>query len=173
MKKARKLIDYSIFILIVLVLTLLVRSYAFQRAEVEGNSMEPTLSDGDSILVNKLAYKLGSPKRFEVVVFPFEGDTYFIKRIVGLPGETVEIREGVLLINGSLINDPMGGIPIEDAGIAAEPVVLKEDEYFLLGDNRNHSQDSRSNMVGAVHKGRLTGKAWLRIRPLEHFGAVK
>ena len=99
--------------------------------------------------------------------------TYYIKRIIGLPGETVQIVDGYIYINGKQLDEHYGNEIIEEAGMAAEPVTLGEDEYFVMGDNRNNSQDSRVSDVGAIHRDELMGRAWIRIWPLDQFGVIK
>ena len=116
--------------------------------------------------------------RFDIIVFPFryQEDTYYIKRIIGLPGETVQIDEnGVIYINGEVLKESYGRevIKPEYLGVAKNPVVLGDDEYFVMGDNRNNSTDSRSELVGNIHRKDIVGRAWLRIWPLEDFGILK
>ena len=101
--------------------------------------MEATLHDGDNLIVDKLSYRFRDPKRFEIIVFPYryKENTYYIKRIIGLPGETVQVKDGYVYIDGEKLDENYGLEVMEDAGIAAEPIELGEDEYFVLGDNRN------------------------------------
>ena len=117
------------------------------------------LSDGDHLIVDKISYRFREPQRYEIVVFPYryEKNTYYIKRIIGLPGETVQIVDGYIYINGKQLDEHYGNEIIEEAGMAAEPVTLGEDEYFVMGDNRNNSQDSRVSDVGAIHRDELMG----------------
>ena len=118
-----------------------------------GGSMETTLSENDNLIVDKLTYRFNEPKRFDIVVFPYryEKDTYYIKRIIGLPGETVFIdEEGNIFIDEELLQEDYGKETILDAGRAYEPITLGEDEYFVMGDNRNNSQDSRDPAVGNI-----------------------
>ena len=115
--------------------------------------MENTLHNGDNLIVDKLSYRFRDPERFDIIVFPFQyqANTYYIKRIIGLPGETVQIMEdGSIYINGEKLEESYGRevIQPETIGRAAEPIVLGEDEYFVMGDNRNNSSDSRTDIVG-------------------------
>ena len=140
--------------------------------------METTLSDGDNLIVDKLTYRFNDPERFDIIVFPFQyqEDTYYIKRIIGLPGETVQIDEkGNIYINGEILQESYGREIIfpENVGIAIDPIVLGEDEYFVMGDNRNNSSDSRTEIVGNIHRDDIIGKAWLRIWPFAKFGVLK
>lgn len=177
MKKALKeIMGTSLYLLIVLVLTFLVVTYVGQRTKVSGSSMEPMLSDGDNLIVDKLSYRFSEPERFDIIVFPFRyaEKTYYIKRIIGLPGETVYIdEEGSIFINGELLKEYYGMETIVDPGRAFEPITLGEDEYFVLGDNRNNSSDSRDPVVGNIHRNEFIGKAWMRIFPFNKIGMIK
>ena len=138
--------------------------------------MEPMLSDGDNLIVDKLSYRFNEPQRFDIIVFPFRyaEKTYYIKRIIGLPGETVFIDEnGTIFINGEELQDSYGKEIIKDPGRAYEPITLGEDEYFVLGDNRNNSSDSRDPVVGNIHRDEFIGKAWMRIWPFSKMGMIK
>ena len=141
-----------------------------------GSSMEPMLEDGDNLIVDKISYRFEEPRRFDIIVFPFryEEKTYYIKRIIGLPGETVYIDEsGAVYINGEVLKESYGKETIIDPGRAFEPVILGEDEYFVMGDNRNNSSDSRDPVVGNIHRDEFIGKAWMRIWPLDMLGRIK
>ena len=170
-----ELFTNSLFLLAVLILTLLIVKYVGQRTVVIGQSMERTLFDGDNLIVDKISYRFRDPKRFEVVVFPYayEEKTYFIKRVIGLPGERVRIEDGTIYINGSPLNENYGAEVIKKPGLAAEEIQLGEDEYFVMGDNRNNSKDSRDPSVGNIHKKDLIGRAWLRLFPFDKIGFVK
>ena len=137
--------------------------------------METTLSDGDNLIVDKITYRFRDPQRFEIIVFPFqyEEHTYYIKRIIGLPGETVQVIDGYVYINGEMLDENYGLEVMEDPGIAAEPITLGDDEYFVLGDNRNHSSDSRDPSVGVLHRSDIMGRAWIRIWPFDKFGVIR
>ena len=172
----KSILNFSIYILVVLVLTLLVVRYVGQRTVVMGHSMEPTLSDQDNLLVDKLSYRLHDPKRFDVVVFPYQyaDKTYFIKRIIGLSGETVRIDDtGSIYINDELLMEAYGKEVIEDPGLARDGITLGADEYFVLGDNRNDSSDSRFVSVGNIKGSQIIGKAFLRIYPFSAFGRIR
>ena len=171
----KELLSNSLFLLAVLVLTLLLVKYVGQRTVVIGQSMERTLFDGDNLIVDKISYRFRDPERFEVVVFPYlyEEKTYYIKRVIGLPGETVRIEDGTIYINGVPLNENYGVEKIKNPGRASEEIVLGEDEYFVMGDNRNNSKDSRDPSVGNVKKSDLIGRAWLRLFPFDSIGFVK
>lgn len=136
------------------------------RTSVVGDSMEPVLHNGQEILMNKVVYRLSSPKRGDVIVFLPNGNQnshYYVKRIVGLPGEKVQIKDGNVYINGALLEEDEIFDNIVDAGIAQNGLELATDEFFVLGDNRNSSEDSRSGNVGAVKRETIIGKAWFRM----------
>lgn len=143
------------------------------RVEVSGSSMSPLLNSGDVVLINRLAYDLGSPKRYDVAVFTKEDSSYNIKRIIGLPGETVQIKENQIYINGVRLEDAdeLGLVTI--AGAAEYPIELGTDEYFLLGDNRESSEDSRFAGIGNIKDSQLIGKVWLKFQPLDELGFIK
>ncbi|MCI8299599.1 MAG: signal peptidase I [Lachnospiraceae bacterium] len=172
----REIISFVLYIGIVFLLTYLVIHYVGQRTQVSGTSMEYTLSDGDNLIVDKISYRFRKPERFDIVVFPFQykEDTYYIKRIIGLPGETVQIdSNGVIYIDGEELEESYGREVIQNPGEAAEPVELGEDEYFVLGDNRNASSDSRDPSVGKVLGKDFVGRAWLRLYPFDKIGFIK
>lgn len=177
MKKILKeILSTSLYILFVLCAVYLVIHFVGQRTQVQGSSMEPTLSSEDNLIVDKISYRFHDPERFDIVVFPFryEDNVFYIKRVIGLPGETVRIdEEGNILINGEILEEDYGKEVIVNPGRAYEEVTLAENEYFLMGDNRNNSTDSRDPSVGNVTRGEIIGRAWLRIWPLNKFGFIK
>lgn len=172
----KEILSTSIYLLVVLCAAYLIITYVGQRTQVSGSSMETTLSDGDNLLVDKITYRFSEPKRFDIIVFPFQydTDTYYIKRIIGMPSETVQIDyDGNIYINGSLMEESYGREVIQNPGRAAEPITLGEDEYFVMGDNRNNSSDSRDPSVGNIHRKDIIGRAWVRIWPFSKFGVLK
>lgn len=172
----RELLGWLLYILIIIGLTYVIITYVGQRTRVSGQSMEPMLHDGDNLIVDKISYRFTDPERFDIIVFPYkyEENTYYIKRIIGLPGETVQVSGGYVYINGELLSSDIYGAEVmESAGIAAQPITLGEDEYFVLGDNRNHSTDSREPNVGVLHREDLLGKAWVRIYPFDQIGVIR
>ena len=147
--------------------------FAGLRTSVVGQSMEETLSSGDEILVNRFLYKVTDPKPNDLVVFLPNGNEkshYYVKRVIAVPGDTVLIRNGAVYVNGELFQEEAEVASIEKAGLAAEEITLGDDEYFVLGDNRNNSEDSRYANIGNVKKEYMIGKAWFRIAPLGKFG---
>ncbi|MCR4743702.1 MAG: signal peptidase I [Lachnospiraceae bacterium] len=171
----KKVFRFSLYILIVLILTGLVKTFVFQRAIVDGDSMLNTLNNGDNLIVSKLQTFSGKYKRFDIVVFPHDksNNIFYIKRIVGMPGETVQIKDGMVYIDDIPLIEHFGKESINDGGIASNPIILGTDEYFVLGDNRNESMDSRSTDVGSIKKKEIMGKVVLRIWPLNSFGTLR
>ena len=173
----KELLEMVLYLVIALVAALLIVKFVGQRTQVDGSSMNPTLYDKENLILDKISYHFRDPERFDIIVFPFEEDgeeTHFIKRIIGLPGETVQIIDGYVYINGELLeSDIYGKEVMEYEGRAAEPITLGDDEYFVLGDNRNNSRDSRFEEVGNIKRGDITGRAFLRIWPLNKFGLLK
>jgi signal peptidase I len=172
----KEILSTSIYLLVVLCVAYLIVTYVGQRTQVSGHSMENTLSDNDHLLVDKLSYRFKDPQRFDIIVFPFQYDrsTYYIKRIIGLPGETVQIdTDGNIYIDGEILEESYGKEVIQNPGRAIEPITLGDDEYFVLGDNRNNSSDSRDPAVGNIKRDDIIGKAFIRIWPLSSFGILK
>lgn len=136
------------------------------KISVIGVSMSPVLENGEEVLINRFGYKIFSPQRGDVIAFLPNGNTnshYYLKRVIGLPGEKVQIIGGYVYINGELLKEDESYDKIADPGIAATEILLGSDEYFVLGDNRNFSEDSRSGNIGAVNKTTITGKAWFHL----------
>lgn len=148
--------------------------FAVQRTVVRGSSMEPVLSNGDNLLVDRItSHKI---KRNDIVMFTYllKEKTYYVKRVIGLPGETVQITDdGYVLIDGKKLSDRYSRERIKDPGLARYPIKLGANEYFVLGDNRNHSEDSRYSDVGPVRKEQIVGRVIYRIFPFDKAGKVK
>lgn len=170
----KELAGWLLYIVLIIALTWIVVTFVGQRTEVSGSSMETTLSDKDQLIVDKMTYRFRDPKRYDIVVFPYQyqDNTYYIKRIIGLPGETVQILSGMVYIDGMRLDEHYGNEVMENPGIAEEPLTLGEDEYFVLGDNRNNSSDSRASDVGLIHRKDLIGRAWIRVWPLSQIGVI-
>lgn len=150
--------------------------YFGQRISNNGDSMNPVLQSGDVTLVNRIIYDASSPDRGDIIVFKPNGNEnayFYIKRIIGLPGETVEIKEGRIFINGDQLAESYETTELKDAGIAGEPLKLAGDEYFVLGDNRESSEDSRMADIGNVKREEIEGKAWFVLSPRKRFGFIK
>lgn len=195
----REILEWIVTILAAVVIALPIRAFVFELVRVDGGSMEQTLTDGEVMLVTKYQYSstwlcfpwqdsaakenakritLGNgPQRFDVVVcrYPGRGDTNFVKRVVGLPGDTVEIREGYLYVNGEKYDEPY----IEDAyrvrggsnGFSFGPYTVPEGQYFVMGDHRNNSNDSRAQ--GPITQDMIIGHAVKVIYPFKYFRNIE
>ena len=175
-KGMSEVISLILYIAVALVITFLLIKYVGQRTVVDGQSMEPTLYNNDNLIVDKISYRFKDPERFDIIVFPYQykDDTYYIKRIIGLPGETVQIdTEGNIYIDGEILEESYGKEIIKDPVLAAQPITLGDDEYFVLGDNRNHSGDSRFADVGNVKRSQIIGRAFFRMWPISSMGLIK
>lgn len=169
-KIIKEIIIWTVEILLVILLAYFVVEFAVEKTTVVDSSMENTLQEGDKIIINKFSYRFSKPKRFDIVVFKQSGKEhsyYNIKRIIGLPGETVQIKDGVVYINGNPITEKSDVEGINNPGLAVEPITLEDKEYFVLGDNRNLSEDSRFANIGNVVFDDIIGKAWIRTNPFD------
>lgn len=183
-KKKRSPISYiiecSVYIIMILLCVFWVPEHVIQRTVVNGSSMQDTLHTGESLLVEKVSYHFSDPERYDIIVFYPLGrekakeekeEEYYVKRVYGLPGETIQIKGNEIYVNNEVIADEYAKNGVMDtAGIAEEPLTLGEDEYFVLGDNRQVSKDSREPEVGPVKKENIAGHVILRIWPLNTFG---
>lgn len=164
----KDILDMLLYFGTVIVVVLLIYNFVGQQVEVNGSSMENTLSNEDRLILEKITYRFNEPERFDIVVFrPYENDKdlYFIKRIIGLPGETIQIIGDKIFIDGEALDENYGNEPMRDPGMAEEPITLGKNEYFVLGDNRNHSTDSRYE-IGNVKRNSIIGRTFAKIWPL-------
>lgn len=183
-KKRERKINLSLFQEIIIwileigitIAAAVVFSYFFGvRSSVIGPSMLPQLEDGDEVLIDRFSYKFISPKPGDIIAFLPNGNTnthYYIKRVIGVPGDTVQIVDGALLVNGEEYEEKGEVSRMEDAGSAKEPVTLGEDEYFVLGDNRNNSEDSRFANIGSVRDDYIIGRVWFITSPRDKIGLL-
>lgn len=172
----KEILSMILYLAFIFVVVYLIITFVGQRTAVNGDSMEPTLSNGDNLIMDKLTYHFRDPERFEVVIFPCptKPDVFYIKRVIGLPGETIQIKDGGIYIDGTLLETDVYGITdYTEAGIAHEPITIGEDEYFVLGDNRPISQDSRYESVGLIDREVIEGRAFFRMYPFDQMGFVK
>lgn len=182
-KKKRSPLSYIIegliYVALIFVCVYVVPNYVVQRTVVSGDSMQDTLQDEESLLIDKISYRFTDPKRYDIIVFYPKGrdvEEFYVKRIFGLPGETVQIKDNEIFINGEKIDDPYAKDAMDYEGIAKKPYVLGNDEYFVLGDHRSASIDSRYlpddplEGPGPVKFENIAGKVFLRIWPLGKFG---
>lgn len=171
----KDIVELSLYFLVVLGVSFFIVTFIGQRTVVDGSSMNPTLTDGDNLVVDKISYRFHDPERFDIIVFPYqhEAKTYYIKRIIGLPGETIYVDpDGNIFIDDVLLEEHYGKDIINDGGRASTPITLEDDEYFVMGDNRNNSCDSRDYMVGNIKKDIIVGRAVFRIYPFNQLGLV-
>ena len=171
----REIISTAVYLLAVVAVTFLFVQFVGQRTHVNGDSMNVTLEDGDNLIVDKLSYRFSEPERYDIIVFPYQYQekTYYIKRIIGMPGETVQIIDGMVYIDGEMLDESYGKEVMQYSGVAGDQIELGNDEYFVLGDNRNNSSDSRDPSVGNIKEDQIIGKAFIRIWPLNKFGILK
>lgn len=175
-KKKSAILEYAVYLFIIIFVLFLAPRFIMEKILIDGSSMENSLSDGEHVLIEKVSRYFNGPERFEIVVFTKTHGTYektYVKRVIGLPGETVRIEENRIYINGEVLEENFGKDPMENAGIAANEITLGEDEYFVLGDNRIISMDSRNAAVGVVKKEELVGVVFLRVSPWSAFGTVE
>lgn len=169
----RTVASFLICTVIAFLLGILITKFVANHTMVDGSSMEPALQNGDNLIVEKISYLTGKPDRFDIIVFKQNENTCYIKRVVGLPGERIQIQNGKTYVNGKPIYDAFGDGDMDDGGIASKEITLGQDEYFVLGDNRDGSEDSRNEKVGPVKAEQIEGRAWFRITPLQHFGILE
>ena len=174
--KIRKIITWIVQIGAAVLLAFLCAYFFGQRVVVTESSMEPTLSAGDKVLINTAVYKLSSPARGDIIAFRTgsdENQSYIIKRVIALPGETIQIKNGQIIINGETYIEEQNFPAINNPGIAENEITLEAGEYFVLGDNRNDSEDSRHLDIGLVDEDYIVGKLWLRYSPAGSFGFIE
>lgn len=150
--------------------------FTCERTNINGNSMQPVLCNGDNVMINRFSYAYTSPKRYDVIAFKTSGTGFnkiYIKRVIGVPGDKVAIIDGKVYINDKQLADDVFTDNILTAGLAANSLTLGKDEYFVLGDNRNNSEDSRFANIGIVRKSNIIGSAWLITSPVNRFGFIK
>ncbi|SHJ97390.1 signal peptidase I [Hespellia stercorisuis] len=174
-ENGQNIFNWVVQILIVIIIAFVAVWYMGQRINIVDDSMKPVLTNGDVVLANRIIYNASKPKRNDIIVFKPNGNSnanYSVKRIIGLPGEEIEIRDGVVYVNGKKLKESIKTTEITDAGVAGETVKLDGDEYFVLGDNRSGSEDSRMADVGNVKRKDIYGKAWFIVSGAD-FGFVK
>ena len=175
----KELFSLAIHLLIALGITILFITFIAQKTVVHQTSMYPTLENADHLIVDKITYRFTDPKRFDIVIFPYKyaekKNTYYIKRVIGLPGETVRIAEdGSIYINDKLLEENYGinyNDTLWNRG-KGEGITLGDNEYFVMGDNRNNSVDSRFDIIGNVTRKEIIGRAVFRIFPFKSFGPI-
>lgn len=161
-----EIVSWFIGIFVAIFLATICVFFFLIKTSMVGTSMEPTIIAGQSVYINQVAYNMSSPKRFDIIVFKPNGNVNshnYIKRVIGLPGETIQIKDGKVYINGELLKDDVA-IDTRDGGLASSELVIANDEYFVMGDNRLNSEDSRSANIGNVKTSMIEGKAYYRLK---------
>ena len=175
-EKVKKIFSWVFSMALTLALAALTAVFLFQSVMMQESSMEPTISVGDKFLINKIVYKIQEPKRGDIIVFKTnasEDAALHIRRVIGVPGDTVQIKEGRIWINGEIYNEGMDLPKMTNAGLAENAISLQSEEYFVLGDNRNNSEDSRYGDIGLVEEKFITGKLWFKISPVKEIGLLE
>ena len=172
----KEILTWAGEIILIIVIAGILVSFFGVRTTVVGQAMAETLSSGDQILINKFQYVISDPKQGDVVVFLPNGNEkshYYVRRVIAVPGDTVQIKEGAVYVNEELYMEDIEVSSIEEAGIASEPITLEKGEYFVLGDNRNNSEDSRFANIGNVKEDYIIGKAWFYFESIGKMGFIK
>jgi len=171
----RNLMEWTFVIVLALLLALITRAFLFRVTRVTGYSMVPTLNHGDVLILNRLTYVFSSPSVGDIVAFPYPEDPseYFIKRVIAAPGDIVNLVDGQVFVNGELLDDAFSDAPIRSMGNVDFPLTIEEGRFFVLGDNRNNSQDSRYTTVGNVYGSDMLGRVLVRVWPFSSFGRVE
>ena len=175
-EKVRGFMRWAFEIVVTLVLAAMVGIMLFQTVTMQESSMEPTIAVGDRFFINRVVYKFSSPKRGDLIVFRTNASddaALHIRRVIGLPGETIQISGGRILIDGEAYKEGKDFPMISNPGLASSSITLESGEYFVLGDNRNNSEDSRYADIGMVKKRYIAGKIWFTCAPFEKLGFTK
>jgi signal peptidase I len=171
----RSLLEWLLALTLALFLFLVLRNYVFRIAHVTGNSMEPTLNHNDMVILSRLSFLPSGPQPGDIVAFPFKENPseYYIKRVIGLPGDEIDIQNLRFVVNGIPLEDKFSHEIIISAGDVSFPYTVEDGRYFVLGDNRNGSKDSRFLSVGSIPREELVGKVVLRFWPIQDLGTVE
>ena len=167
--------EYAFYVFIVVFVLYISPTFLVEKIVIDGNSMQDSLQDEEQVLIEKVSRYFDGPDRFDIVVFTKNHGTaekVYIKRIIGMPGDTIQILSDIIFVNGEILEENYGKDAMLTDGIAHDPIVLGDDEYFVLGDHRSVSVDSRSAKVGVVKKSELDGVVFLRVFPFDAFGKV-
>ncbi len=171
----KELLEWAIAIAAVCVVFLIIQAYIFKLAIVDGPSMEPTLKNKDRILVTKFIYKFKQPKRGDIIIFPYKEDKkqFYVKRIIGVEDDIIDIKNSAFILNGQPLDDEFSQLPLTTLGDVTFPITVPKDCFFVLGDNRNLSKDSRHNSVGFIPKEEIVGKVDVKLLPISEAEFLK
>lgn len=175
-EKVKKVLSWIFSLTLAIGIGAIVAILMCQSVTMQESSMEPTISVGDRFFVNRIVYKLSEPERGDIIVFRTNASNeaaLHIRRVIGVPGDTVHIVDGKIILNGKTYSEGMDFPKIINAGLAKEPISLENGEYFVLGDNRNNSEDSRYGDIGLVKEKYITGKIWFKIYPVKEIGLLE
>ena len=159
--------------LAVIILAIMVTIAFGKRVKVSDSSMNPTLENAQTVCIDRLRYKIFKPKKGDIIAFAPQGSersVVQVKRVVGTPGDKIQIKKGKLYINGEVQKDEFSAEDIKNAGICETELTVEDDHYFVLGDDRNNSEDSRYDTVGNVSSADIIGKVWIRVSPIFALG---
>ena len=168
--RTRGIVKWVFEIIVTLVFAVLVAISAFQTVTLQESAREPTYSVSEKFFVNRALYKVSSPKRGDVIS---DSAALHIRRVIGLPGETVQVKDGKIYINGKVYEENGAYQDMTDGGLANSAITLESEEYFVLGDNRNNSEDSRFSDIGNISKKYIVGKVWFTVSPKNKIGFIK
>jgi len=168
---AKEIFSWILTLAIAIILALLIRTYICEPVMVKQTSMYPTLNDSDKVLASKISYIIGEPEFQDIAVVKIDENNDYVKRVIGMPGDTIEIKNSKVYINGQQIEEPYisDDLLYEDFPLTTIP----DGKYFVIGDNRPNSEDSRSNNIGFISRDQFKAKIVFRILPFNKFGKVR
>lgn len=171
--RVRQIVNWMIDIIVVISIAWFTVFALGTQISISGQSMSPTLESEEVVLMNRLSFQFKNPERFDIIVLKKDDNKFNVKRVLGLPGETLQVKEGLLYVNEELVKNEKGLNKVSLAGLLEHPVILGQDEYFVMGDYRDNSEDSRFANVGNIKRKQIIGKVWLRISPIFRFGLIR